>query len=62
MNLLRLLWQKEISLSPYRVAEGQEEYRVKREILANIKRGSGDTALEPTVERGSPSLENRNHG
>ena len=62
MKLLRLLWQTEIELSPYRIAEGQEEYRVKREILASIKRGNGGTALEPTGERGSPSEENRTHG
>ena len=62
MNLLRLLWRKEIELSPFRLAEGEEEYRVKREILSNIKRGSGGTALEPTGERSSPLQENRSHG
>ena len=62
MNLLHLLQQNELELSPYRIAEGKEEYRVKREILANIKRVSGGTALEPTGERGSPPQENRIHG
>jgi hypothetical protein len=52
MNLFRLLFSKEIELSPYRIAEGEEEYRIKREILSNMKSGSSGTALEPTVERG----------
>ena len=53
---MKLLWfflEKEFELSPYRIAEGEEEYRVKREILASIRNESGGTALEPTVGRGS---------
>ena len=51
MNLFRLFFfSPEIELSTYRIAEGEEEYRVKREILSNIRNGSSGTALEPTGE------------
>jgi hypothetical protein len=58
MNLFRLwFYRKEIELSPYPIVEGEEEYRVKREILSNMKTGRSETALTELEERGS--LRNR---
>ena len=53
MKLLRIFQAKEIELSPYRIAKGEEEYRVKREILSTIQKGSNGTALVAIDERGS---------
>ena len=52
MKILRFFLREQIELSPYRITEGEEEYRVKREILSTIHKGSNETALEPTGERG----------
>lgn len=48
MKLLRFFLQKEVEVFPYRIAEGKEEYRVKREILSNIRKGCSGTVLAPT--------------
>ena len=53
MKLLRFFQAKEIELSPYRIAKGEEEYRVKREILSTIQKGSNGTALVAIDERGT---------
>lgn len=54
MKLLHLLLPtNKFDLSTYRIAEGKEEYRVKREILSNLRNICGGAALDPTGERGS---------
>ena len=58
MKLLQFFQAKEIELSPYRIAKGEEEYRVKREILSTIQKGSNGTALVAIDERGT--LRDRN--
>lgn len=42
-----------VKLSPYPIAEGEEEYRVKREILSNMKSRDSRTALACNSGRGS---------
>ena len=62
MKLLRFFQAKEIELSPYRIAKGEEEYRVKREILSTIQKGSNGTALVPMDERGTLRDRNTENG
>lgn len=51
MNLFRLFFStSEIELSAYPIAQGEEEYRVKREILSHIKSTSSGTSLDPAAE------------
>jgi hypothetical protein len=60
-TLLSLLknWNSDFS---YPIAEGEEEYRVKREILLNMKQGGSRTALDIVDECGSlrPNRKNSN--
>ena len=61
MKLLELLRSREMELSTYPIAKGEEEYRVKREILSSIKNRSRWAALEMLHERGPlPKMENSN--
>ncbi len=53
-NLIRLLTGLPANLSPYPIAEGVEEYRVKREILSSIR--NRDSRTTPATERGRGSL------
>lgn len=55
MKILRFFLRDEIELSPYGIPEGEDEYRVEREILSTIHKGSDETALEPKRKRGSLS-------
>ena len=54
-RLLRILgfWNFEFS---YPIAEGVEEYRVKREILSSMKQGGSRTAFGSVGECGSLRL------
>ena len=53
--LLKLfgIWNFDFS---YPIAEGVEEYRVKREILSSMKQGGSRAAFEPVGECGSLRL------
>ena len=51
-------------LSPYPVAEGNEEHRIKRRILINIQKNRACAAviLPPADDRGRAPFTNKIHG
>jgi len=51
--LMQLITGLSFNLTLYPIAEGEEEYRVKREILSNIRDRDSRTALASKGGRGS---------
>ncbi len=51
-----------IQFSPYPIAKGEEEYRIKRQILQKINKHRARAAVNDKIDRGCVPNNQRNHG